>query len=110
MLESDQEPFLNSFCFGLRPNNLGELIPEFSRYLFRSPQYRKLVFPLAQGSTRYNLSKTSFKKLILSIPHPDEQQKIAAALSAIDAKIDAVASQLDRLEDFRTGLLQQMFA
>ena len=107
--EPQEDIYLNSFCFALRPNSLSDLVPSFSRYLFRSALYREVVFPLAQGSTRFNLSKASFKRLKLFVPHPDEQQKIADALSAMDAKIEAVAGQVAQLEVFKKGLLQQMF-
>jgi type I restriction enzyme, S subunit len=109
LLENIDELYLNSFCFALRPKQNDDLVPEFSRYLFRSHNYRRIVFPLAQGSTRYNLAKSSFKKLSLDIPHPEEQQKIAAFLSAIDAKSDAVAAQIVQVGAFKKGLLQQMF-
>ena len=42
-------------------------------------------------------------------PSRDEQAKIAEALSAMDAKIAAVTGQLNHLQDFKKGLLQQMF-
>lgn len=109
LLDEVQELYLNSFCFALRPHSTEALVPQFARYLFRSPDYRRKVFPLAQGSTRYNLAKTSFLKLRLGVPHPDEQRKIADALSALDDKIAVVSDQVKHMQTFKKGLLQQMF-
>ena len=55
------------------------------------------------------ISYSAFSTLILPYPHPDEQAKIAEALSAMDAKIAAVTAQLDQMQGFKKGLLQQMF-
>ena len=101
--------YMNSFCFSLRPNSLNELVPEFSRYLFHSPIYRKLVSVLAQGSTRFNISKTAFLKLALPIPQEEEQRKIAEFLASLDDIIDSEDRKLATLKDHKKGLMQQLF-
>lgn len=104
-----EDVYLNSFCFGLRQAHPGVLMEEFARYLFRSHLYRARVYPLAQGSTRYNISKASFVKLELPIPQQEEQEKIAAFLGAIDARMEKTAVMRDGAVEFKKALLQQMF-
>jgi len=108
VLQDPPKAYLNSFCFGFRYSQKN-LSPKFAAHLFRSPPYRKEVVVLAQGSTRYNISKSGFLALKLNFPHPDEQRKIASALSSLDAKISAVSRQISQMEAFKKGLLQQMF-
>jgi type I restriction enzyme S subunit len=57
LLDKDVSPYLNSFSFGLRFNSLKEFDPYFAKFFFRCFVYRKEVVKLAQGSTRYNISK-----------------------------------------------------
>lgn len=70
---------------------------------------KKAILRKASGSTFLEIGKSEVVKLPVSVPHPDEQQKIADALSAMDAKIQAVADQVAKLQTFKKGLLQQMF-
>lgn len=57
-----------------------------------------------------SLSVSAIHGVKVTVPtHPDEQAKIANALSAMDAKIQAVADQVAKLQTFKKGLLQQMF-
>ena len=101
--------YLNSFCFSFRPSSPNDLIPEFSGYLFRSPIYRKLVTILAQGSTRFNISKVAFLNLSLPIPQTEEQQKIADCLTSFDDRIAAQNQKIDALKAHKKGLMQQLF-
>lgn len=110
LLEQPKEPiYLNSFCFALRPFDLKKNKPKFSRYLFHSPIYRKSVSSLAQGSTRYNISKVAFLTQSLPFPLKSEQQKIAECLSSLDEIIEAERNKLEKLKEHKKGLMQNLF-
>lgn len=110
LFNSPPEPtYLNSFCFSFRPNCLHTLMPEFSRYLFHSQIYRKSINVLAQGSTRFNISKSAFLKLSLPVPQEPEQQKVADCLASLDELITLEAQKLDTLKVHKKGLMQQLF-
>lgn len=64
---------------------------------------------LSQGISVVHLYAAQLKTLRLNLPSLTEQQKIANFLSAIDQKIDLIATELDHAQTFKKGLLQQMF-
>jgi type I restriction enzyme S subunit len=109
LLDDIKELYLNSFCFGYRPNSLDELNPNFLQYLFRNNLFRKPIRRLAQGSTRYNISKIQTMKISVNIPEIKEQTKIANFLSVLDKKINLLIQQTDISKDFKKSLLQKMF-
>lgn len=109
LLDIVEELYLNSFCFGFRANSLEELNPFFSRYLFRSESFREEIIKLAQGSTRYNMSKLQLLKIEIKLPCLDEQTLIANFLSALDEKINQTQMQIQKTEVWKKGLLQKMF-
>ena len=104
-----EKTYLNSFCFALRPFNIEKTQPQFSRYLFHSPIYRRSVTAIAQGSTRYNISKGAFVEIQVPIPAPTEQQKIASCLSSLDEVIEAQAEKIEQLKLHKKGLMQGLF-
>lgn len=101
--------YLNSFCFGYRIKSFETLNPEFAKYLFRNKLFRDEVIKLAQGSTRYNLSKVGLMKISINLPSKPEQIKIASFLTSIDKKIESVTAQITQAQTFKKGLLKQMF-
>lgn len=100
--------YLNSFCFGYRMNNQNDLNGLFLSYLFRSPLGRNLIFSLAQGATRYNLSKTNLLKLELPIPSKKEQDIIALTLQDLDCSIIATQTKLTKLKHQKQGMMQAL--
>lgn len=102
--------YLNSFCFGYRFYAINEYYPLFLAYFFRSIYGRTLMTKLAQGATRYNLSKSNFLKAEIAFPPTlAEQQKIADCLSSLDELIAANQQQVDSLKAHKKGLMQQLF-
>lgn len=109
LLDHIEEVYLNSFCFGFRPNSLDELVPKFAQYFFRSEMVRNEIVKLAQGSTRYNMSKIEFMKICFAFPKKEEQHKISSFLSALDDRIEKITVQIEGTKIFKQGLLQKMF-
>lgn len=104
------EAYLNSFCFGFRLDDFETLLPEFAVYLFRGKEIRKTISDLAQGSTRYNLSKSIFfSKLLLNLPPLPQQQKIAKILSTVDNVIEKTESAIAKYQAIKQGLMHDVF-
>jgi len=102
--------YLNSFCFGFRLNNFEILSPYFAVFYFRSDCFRKQTFKLAQGSTRFNISKTEVLNLNIKIPNLSEQQKIAEVLMACDDEINLLNLKLENLKKQKQGLMQKLLS
>jgi type I restriction enzyme S subunit len=77
--------------------------------LNNSTEFKRFAATQKLGGTRTRLYYKNLCGWKTFIPALEEQQKIADFLSAIDAKIDAVAGQIEKMEQFKKGLLQQMF-
>jgi type I restriction enzyme S subunit len=100
--------FLNSFCFGFRLDKELGTDGLYLVYFFRSNLGRELIYSLAQGATRYNLSKANFLKLEIPYPSLDEQIAIATVLSDMDAEIDGLQAEYDKLVMVKQGMMHEL--
>ena len=80
--------YLNSFCFGYRLNNLSKYDLSFLAYNFRAESFRKDMVLLAQGISRYNISKNKVMEIQTAVPRClEEQAKIGKFLVELDSII-----------------------
>jgi type I restriction enzyme S subunit len=70
---------------------------------------QKLIDQAQSGSGRAGLNFQSIRKFSIPFPSQPEQTKIANFLTALDRKIESVAQQIELIQSFNRGLLQQMF-
>ena len=98
----EEDIYLNSFSFGVRFNEDVELLPEFTKYLFRSHFMRKSISKTASGVTRFNISKERFKKIQIPIPPLSVQQEIVRILdkfTQLEAELDCRKRQYEYYRD-----------
>ena len=108
LLEEMEDVYLNSFCFGFRLNDFETLLPNFAQHILRGQQVRRLIYPLAQGATRYNLSKKQLMKVRLLLPSLEEQELISSVLSVADKEIAALGQRLHCFKQEKRALMQQL--
>ncbi|OAT26894.1 restriction endonuclease subunit S [Proteus myxofaciens] len=85
---------------------------QFYQYFFESTQWHDYMKSVANSGARHdrmNITTSHFLSLPIPQPLEEEQQKIADFLSSIDDKITIENNKLDKLKQWKQGLLQQMF-
>ncbi len=96
---------INQAILCIRPVNNYE-----KKFLVEILRYKKeyILRTYLQGG-QGNLSAKIIQNLHFDFPCADEQQKIADCLSALDAVIEKQKETLEKWQELKKGLLQQMF-
>ena len=82
LLEKRGKTYLNSFCFGFRPSE--KIDSYYLAYMLRSESAREKIILLAQGISRYNISKNKVMEIAVSLPSLDEQKLIGQYFRQLD--------------------------
>ena len=107
LLEKHGITYLNSFCFGYRPTERFNLY--YLAYVLRSESVRKNIIILAQGISRYNISKNKMMEITIPFPSLPEQKQIGEFFSKLDTLITLQQRKLDQIKEYKKGMLQKMF-
>ena len=107
MPENADNTYLNSFCFGYRPTEKFDL--NYLAYVLRSESFRKEMTFLAQGISRYNISKNKVMEVEIPVPSLEEQSKVGRYFSNLDNLITLHQRKCDELRKMKKFMLQNMF-
>lgn len=104
-IDKDNLYTLNQRICALRPNGNNN---KFLFYVLNRNDYF-LAFDSGVGQT--NLKKDEVLSCPITLPPTgEEQQKIAAFLTSVDEKIQQLARKKDLLEQYKKGVMQQIFS
>lgn len=105
----DEKLYLNSFCFGFRFYDEKLMVPEFSKYVFRSSEIRKQIKRTASGVTRFNISKKKMEKVTIPLPPILVQEEIVRILDKFTELAAELATELaarkQQYEYYKSSLL-----
>ena len=100
--------YLNSFCFGFRPFII--LDNYFLAYMLRAQVTRKQIILLAQGISRYNISKNKVMEINIFVPHDKEQQQLGKFFYKLDNLITLHQRKLDKMKELKKAFLNLIFS
>ena len=107
LLEKRGKTYLNSFCFGFRPSE--KIDSYYLAYMLRSESAREKIILLAQGISRYNISKNKVMEIAVSLPSLDEQKLIGQYFRQLDNLITLHQRKYDKLTKVKKSMLEKMF-
>ena len=107
LLEKRGKTYLNSFCFGFRPSE--KIDSYYLAYMLRSESAREKIILLAQGISRYNISKNKVMEIAVSLPSLDEQKLIGQCFRQLDHLITLHQRKLEKLQNIKKSMLEKMF-
>ncbi|WQW73042.1 restriction endonuclease subunit S [Helicobacter pylori] len=76
----EKDIYLNSFCFGFRFFDKNLFNPSFLKHFLRDYNFRKNISKVANGVTRFNVSKQLLSQITIPIPPLEIQQEIVTIL------------------------------
>lgn len=107
-LGNTQKLYLNSFCFGIHIYD-ERVLPRYLAHFISSTSFRKAIYPLAQGSTRFNLQRNDFMKMRFVLSTIEEQEHIVKTFDALHCRLANEMSLAEQYFLLKQYLLSQLF-
>ncbi|WP_196296616.1 restriction endonuclease subunit S [Lactobacillus jensenii] len=104
------ECYLNSFSFGYRLKEISMFDNLFNSYNFRSPNFRRKMYILAQGISRYNISKKAVLNETICFPKISEQKQIGKLIKLMNSLLSLQQRKLELEKQIFYALKTHIFA
>ncbi|WQY40249.1 restriction endonuclease subunit S [Helicobacter pylori] len=101
----EKDIYLNSFCFGFRFFDKNLFDPSFLKHFLRDYNFRKNIPKVANGVTRFNVSKKLLSKITIPIPPLEIQQEIVKILDAFTELNTELKARKKQYEYYQNMLL-----
>ncbi|ALG66638.1 restriction endonuclease subunit S [Beggiatoa leptomitoformis] len=80
----------------------------FRGYIHSTKYVKEQLDRLATGLKVYGISKTNLKLIKIPLPPKEEQTRIATILSDMDTEINALESKLNKYQQIKQGMMQNL--
>jgi type I restriction enzyme S subunit len=80
----------------------------YLKRLFDIPRFQNYYASLANGATRFGLTKPSIENSLVCLPSTEEQERIVAVLETWDEAIERLMKTIELTKTVRSSLMQQL--
>ncbi|TDR18633.1 restriction endonuclease subunit S [Flavobacterium cheniae] len=90
----------------LRTKNNSKFLYQF----LHTDKFVSRVLLHCTGTSYPSINSSDLSEIQISLPKPEEQQKIASFLTSVDERLTLLAQQKEKLELYKKGVMQQIFS
>jgi len=104
--KTEEKSWITGNAMVINVDDNKEINKSFLFQILQIQNFNKII----EGSGQPQITQKSLSAFKIPLPPTlTEQQKIASFLSSIDKKIDLTSKKLEKLKEYKRGLLQKMF-
>ncbi len=99
---------INGTMMLIRPEST--FYPKFVYFYLQGDKFQKIIKEKTSGSSVPHIFQRDMVTLLVPRPPLREQQKISSILSSVDDVIEKTRTQIGKLKDLKTGMMQELLS